>query len=214
MADQANQQQNTSQNVLANAQAQAQALINAQQQQQHHQQQQQQQQQQQNAQSSTPFLALSSTGPALHIPGQLTMPTPAPEAFPAPRPTLSSGLANSPVVSTPAITKHPGFQAGHVADALGARGEKKLEMQGVGKDMREDSKGRTVSKRKIRELVESVDPEERLSDDVEDVSSSRVLGRGREADEGRSCCWRLRTSSSTRSLASGASSLSTASRIV
>lgn len=40
------------------------------------------------------------------------------------------------------------------------------------KDMREDSKGRTVSKRKIRELVESVDPEERLNDDVEDVSSS------------------------------------------
>ncbi|ORY73879.1 transcription initiation factor TFIID subunit A-domain-containing protein [Leucosporidium creatinivorum] len=35
--------------------------------------------------------------------------------------------------------------------------------------MREDSKGRTVSKRKIRELVEGVDPEERLSDDVEDL---------------------------------------------
>lgn len=41
---------------------------------------------------------------------------------------------------------------------------------GIKKDTREDSKGRTVSKRKIRELVESVDPEERLDDEVEDVS--------------------------------------------
>lgn len=92
-----------------------------------------------------------------------------PESFPAPRPTLSLGLANSPVVSSPAITRHPGLAAGAIQDAMrGTNGAKKEE--GVGKDMREDSKGRTVSKRKIRELVESVDPEERLSDDVEDVS--------------------------------------------
>ena len=35
--------------------------------------------------------------------------------------------------------------------------------------MREDSKGRTVSKRKVRELLAQVDPEERLDDEVEDV---------------------------------------------
>lgn len=40
-----------------------------------------------------------------------------------------------------------------------------------GKDLRsDDSKGRTVNKRKIRELVEAVDPQERLTDEVEDVS--------------------------------------------
>ena len=36
-------------------------------------------------------------------------------------------------------------------------------------ERKDDSQGRTVSKRKIRELVESVDPEEKLSDEVEEV---------------------------------------------
>lgn len=49
------------------------------------------------------------------------------------------------------------------------------EEGGIKKDTREDSKGRTVSKRKIRELVESVDPEERLDDEVEDVSQRVVV---------------------------------------
>ncbi|KWU42837.1 hypothetical protein RHOSPDRAFT_20434 [Rhodotorula sp. JG-1b] len=39
-----------------------------------------------------------------------------------------------------------------------------------GKELRpDDSKGRTVNKRKIRELVEAVDPQERLTDEVEDL---------------------------------------------
>ncbi|KAL8278282.1 hypothetical protein RQP46_009314 [Phenoliferia psychrophenolica] len=97
------------------------------------------------------------------IPANLSMPSPHPESFPAPRPTLSSGLANAPVVSSPAISAHPGLGQQQVAEAL-ARPKAKE------KEKREDnSQGRTVSKRKIRELVESVDPEERLTDEVEEL---------------------------------------------
>lgn len=194
---QSQQQAHVQQQALAQAQAlaQQQGLAQAQQQMQQQQQQQQMQQQQQGGggggaasvpatgnpaqfsqaagSASVPYLALSNaTAP---IPANLSMPNPIPEAFPAPRPTLSSGLANSPAVSTPAIVRHPGLGPQQVAEALGRGDASSLlgmkDAQGnVLKDMREDSKGRTVSKRKIRELVEGVDPEERLSDDVEDVS--------------------------------------------
>lgn len=126
----------------------------------------------------------------------LTMMPAHPEAFSAPRPTLSLGLANSPVVSTPAITRHPGLTAAgmmkpggpsSLGGAAGGAGGAAGAGGGGGKDLRADSKGRTVSKRKIRELVESVDREERLSDEVEDVrflsltaSSLSVAG---DADE-------------------------------
>lgn len=125
--------------------------------------------------NSQPYSSLGSAVSA-PIPANLSMPAPTAEAFPSPRPTLSSGLANSPAVSTPAITRPAGMTPQHVADALGrgadGSGGMKREdgANALLKDMREDSRGRTVSKRKIRELVQGVDPEEMLSDDVEDVS--------------------------------------------
>lgn len=126
-----------------------------------------------NSGSTTTYLPLqpphAATNPS-PIPNQLNMPPPIQEAFQPPRPTLMSGLAAPPVVSTPAITQ-PGFNAEQVANALGKR-EAPPVAGGAKKDTREDSKGRTVSKRKIRELVESVDPDERLNDDVEDVGFS------------------------------------------
>lgn len=114
------------------------------------------------------------------IPNQLNIPPATAEAFPAPRPTLNSGLANSPSVSTPAITKHPGFGAQQVAEALrfgggGAKKEAVLGGKDVGRSDDAASKRRTVQKRNIRELVESVDPEERLDDDVEDVRCFALL---------------------------------------
>ncbi|GAA5918754.1 hypothetical protein JCM1841_006279 [Sporobolomyces salmonicolor] len=108
------------------------------------------------------------------IPSALNLPAPTPEAFPAARPTISGGLANSPSVATPAIIKHPGLGSsvlgGDGVDAFTA-GMGAGKAEGIpNKEMRtDDSKGRTVSKRKIRELVEAVDPEERLSDEVEDL---------------------------------------------
>ena len=107
--------------------------------------------------SAVPYTSMINSSAPLYIPSSLNLPAPTPEPFAAPRPTLSSGLANSPVVSTPAITRF--HTNASLSDAQPRRE----------KDTREDSKGRTVSKRKIRELVESVDPDERLNDDVEDV---------------------------------------------
>jgi transcription initiation factor TFIID subunit 12 len=175
---QAHQLQNQSQSQQALSQAMAHQL----------QQQQQQHQQQQGPSSS------SAHAPPHHIPSSLNVTPSYPEAFSAPRPTLSLGLANSPVVSTPAITRHPGLGASQVADAMRGGGTRK---DGRHKDLREDSKGRTVSKRKIRELVESVDPEERLNDDVEDVSvalflQSEYVMTNKDHDD--SFYWRLRTS--------------------
>lgn len=122
------------------------------------------------------FAPVGSSGMA--ITSSLSMQAPTPEAFPAPRPTLSGGMANNPSISTPAITRPP--TAG--SDAFGgASGAGKIEAL-PNKDSRpDDSQGRTVSKRKIRELVESIDPEERLSDEVEDVSrpSYFLHARGR-----------------------------------
>ncbi|KAK4049820.1 Transcription initiation factor TFIID subunit 12 [Microbotryomycetes sp. JL201] len=133
------------------------------------------------ASAGQPYTSISSSAASAPIPPNLSMPQPSAEAFPSPRPTLSSGLANSPAVSTPAITRPAGMTPQQVADALGRNvvGDASGALGGAGvkredgaallKDMREDSRGRTVSKRKIRELVEGVDPEERLSDDVEDL---------------------------------------------
>ncbi|BGP09937.1 Transcription initiation factor TFIID subunit 12 [Rhodotorula toruloides] len=116
------------------------------------------------AAAGSSFAPVGSSGMA--ITSSLSMQAPTPETFPAPRPTLSGGMANNPSISTPAITRPP--TAG--SDAFGgASGVGKIEAL-PNKDMRpDDSQGRTVSKRKIRELVESIDPEERLSDEVEDL---------------------------------------------
>ncbi|GAA5919224.1 hypothetical protein JCM5296_006271 [Sporobolomyces johnsonii] len=108
------------------------------------------------------------------IPSALNLPAPTPESFPPARPTISGGLANSPAVATPAIIKHPGLGSSVLG---GAGGDAFTAGMGAGKaegipnkELRaDDSKGRTVNKRKIRELVEAVDPEERLSDEVEDL---------------------------------------------
>lgn len=127
------------------------------------------------AAAGSSFAPVGSSGMA--ITSSLSMQAPTPETFPAPRPTLSGGMANNPSISTPAITRPP--TAG--SDAFGgASGVGKIEAL-PNKDLRpDDSQGRTVSKRKIREMVESIDPEERLSDEVEDVSSRpplNALGR-------------------------------------
>ncbi|BGP18355.1 hypothetical protein JCM10213_008527 [Rhodosporidiobolus nylandii] len=106
------------------------------------------------------------------IPGTLNISAPQAEGFPPPRPTISGGMANSPSISTPAITRPSlsGYPSGGVADAFGAPSTSAAKEVLPNKDMRaDDSKGRTVSKRKIRELVEGVDPQERLSDEVEDL---------------------------------------------
>ncbi|GAA5862344.1 hypothetical protein JCM8547_007610 [Rhodosporidiobolus lusitaniae] len=124
-------------------------------------------------------MAAAAAAAGGHIPGQLNVQAPTPETFPAPRPTISGGMANNPSISTPAIVK-PSLSSSF----SGAGGSSSMDAFGGGgtavggpakevlpnKDNRvDDSKGRTVSKRKIRELVEAVDPEERLSDEVEDL---------------------------------------------
>ncbi|GAA6033945.1 hypothetical protein JCM8097_000421 [Rhodosporidiobolus ruineniae] len=104
------------------------------------------------------------------IPGTLSVQPPVAEAFPPARPTISGGLAANPSISTPAITK-PGMLSSSFSLAGMEGGEGGVVKEALpNKDQRaDDSKGRTVSKRKIRELVEAVDPEERLSDEVEDL---------------------------------------------
>ncbi|GAA5842651.1 hypothetical protein JCM11251_007751 [Rhodosporidiobolus azoricus] len=108
------------------------------------------------------------------IPGQLAVQQPTPESFPPPRPTISGGMASNPSISTPAITRSTlgGSSAASLAggDAFGGTGSGVKQEALPSREFRaDDSKGRTVSKRKIRELVEGVDPEERLSDEVEDL---------------------------------------------
>ncbi|GAA5999193.1 transcription initiation factor TFIID subunit 12 [Rhodotorula paludigena] len=104
------------------------------------------------------------------ISSTLSVQAPAPEAFQAPRPTISGGLANNPSIATPAITKPPTIGSDAFGGAGGAGGAGgKIEALPNKDNRPDDSKGRTVSKRKIRELVEAVDPEERLSDEVEDL---------------------------------------------
>lgn len=123
------------------------------------------------APAAVPYTSMMGSSAPLYIPSSLSLAPAVPESFAAPRPTLSSGLANSPVVSTPAITK---FNPGAAMSSFGSPGLGRKDGGAAAKrerDTREDSKGRTVSKRKIRELVESVDEEERLNDDVEDVST-------------------------------------------
>lgn len=110
-----------------------------------------------------------------------------PETFQPPRPTLLSGLANSTSISTPAITKPPmnwsSFFGSSPAPGSKEERERKegsLELPlsadgmimtgaigSVGSAL--EGKGRVASKRRIRELVESVDPEEKLSEEVEDL---------------------------------------------
>ncbi|KAI5478237.1 transcription initiation factor TFIID subunit 12 [Pseudohyphozyma bogoriensis] len=117
------------------------------------------------------YLPASTVTTSQSITPNLSIPPPTPEPFPAPRPTLSSGLANSPIVSTPALIKPFGLDAQHVKSALGGGGlvQRKEVDGGVQDAVEEASKGRTSNKRKIRELVESVDPEEKLNDEVEDL---------------------------------------------
>lgn len=126
------------------------------------------------------------------------MPTTQPEAFPASRPTLSSGLATNPILSAPAVTAPPlanlpstrtagvggpsqpsatGSNAasgaatpqastsaaplhGGPAPALGQPGPLALK----------NAEGRPYNKRKLQELVASIDPNQQLEAQVEDVS--------------------------------------------
>jgi hypothetical protein len=84
--------------------------------------------------------------------------------MPAPRPTLSGGLAAGTVLGTPAISKVNLDKTGTGEVGRGESGE------GIG----------TLGKRKLRELIESVGgPGEKLEDDVEDVSVDppRLVGR-------------------------------------
>ncbi|GAA5980648.1 hypothetical protein JCM11641_000162 [Rhodosporidiobolus odoratus] len=173
---QAAQQANAQAQALAQAQAMAQAQAQAQ----------VDQQQGQGGQGKGPAAAGPAGGagggavglPAAAIAGTLNVSAPSAESFPPHRPTISGGMANNPSISTPAITKSalggllPGFglSGGGVGDAFGTPGSGSTKEAIPNKDARgDDSKGRTVSKRKIRELVEAVDPEERLSDEVEDL---------------------------------------------
>ncbi|GAA5886701.1 hypothetical protein JCM16303_003286 [Sporobolomyces ruberrimus] len=196
--------QQQQQQALNQQQAQQQALVQAQQQAQA-----QQNQNQATTSSGTPGPgggaassssaggAATGTTTAFAVPGQMPIPqtlgvshqTPV-EGFPSSRPTISSGLANSPSVSTPAIMRHPsmvasgsfgGTTGGPESSANGAgatttgpgtggaSGPGSKEVLPGRENRPDDSKGRTVGKRKIRELVESVDRDERLTDEVEDL---------------------------------------------
>ncbi|KAI9621978.1 hypothetical protein H4Q26_015416 [Puccinia striiformis f. sp. tritici PST-130] len=117
------------------------------------QQQQQQQQQQPQQQQATAQAAASSTtvpngasNQAAHSaprePASLQPMTPAPVPFPPPRPTITGGHATS--------------------SSLQARSCIALQLTTT-------SANRIISKRKIQELVESIDPSERLETEVEDL---------------------------------------------
>lgn len=102
--------------------------------------------------------------------GAPSQPPAAPEnpAFPAPRASLTGGNAHGASMSAGAVYKPPvnGVQEalGQGAGGSGAGGD----AAGRG-DVRERESGRVVTKRKIQELIESIDPSERLDPEVEDV---------------------------------------------
>lgn len=77
------------------------------------------------------------------IPEVLNVKPPVPVAVPPSRPTLTSGYATTPLMSTPSISKPPQYDI--------------------------DNSNRILSKRKLQELVKQINPDERLDPDVEEV---------------------------------------------
>lgn len=190
--------------------------------QQHQQQQQQQsmqmqmqQQQQSNQQQqqipppppstvSASSTTLPSAGVSFSIPENLSMPATQPEAFPASRPTLSSGLATNPILGAPAVTAPPLANLPSTRTA-GAGGPSQPSAQGSnaasgaatpqastsaapslggpaptlgqpGPLALKNAEGRPYNKRKLQELVASIDPNQQLEAQVEDVSGSASHG--------------------------------------
>jgi len=132
---------------------------------------------------------------AAHL-ASLPSTSPAPHPNPGgPRPTLSGGLASGPVVGTPSLLQRQGTGWDEATRAGGAGN------QGAVADMR---------KRKMREVVDSVEKGEKLEDGVEDVSLALsgdfFLVPSLELSASLflplSCSWNSSTSSSTHRLSS------------
>ena len=102
-----------------------------------------------------------------------------PEVFGPARPTLNQGLATMPMLATPAITRPPMTPADGSASAAsgaagGAGGGATSASAGSSADKGNDA-NRVVSKRKISELVGTIDPDETLDGEVEDVSDCHLF---------------------------------------
>ncbi|POW01305.1 hypothetical protein PSHT_12615, partial [Puccinia striiformis] len=138
------------------------------------QQQQQQQQQQPQQQQATAQAAASSTtvpngasNQAAHSaprePASLQPMTPAPVPFPPPRPTITGGHATSSSLAGSIMHRPP---TNSMNEALG---QTSGNHDSTNRGLETTSANRIISKRKIQELVESIDPSERLETEVEDL---------------------------------------------
>lgn len=136
-------------------------------------------------------------GAAFPIPDNLNMSPQKPEAFPRSRPTLTSGLPSSSTLTAPAITKAPqanlpanrpglpkavtNLTSGNNAQpmtpsAASATAASAPNLGPAGPLALKNSEGRPYSKRKLQELMSSIDPTQVLDHQVEDVGrASRVL---------------------------------------
>lgn len=105
------------------------------------------------------------------LPNYKTTPSPHPNAMGA-RPTLSTGLAAGPSLGTPSLVARSGGGWDEASRAGSMGGQKKDEVGGNGAgDWTKDGR-----KRKLREVMESVDKGEKLEDEVEDVRCLPGLG--------------------------------------
>jgi hypothetical protein len=142
------------------------------------------------AQQSAPVQSTSNGQPSLSIPEQLSIPASKAEPFPAGRPTLSSGLAINSTLSTPALTKPPAAnlpsasssgQAGHnsgsandanVVSSTQPSSSSTLPttpLSQPGPLSNKSYEGRPYNKRKLQDLVSSIDSGQVLDAQVEDV---------------------------------------------
>ena len=149
-----------------------------------------------NASQAGSAVSSSSSAPNISnpfpIPDHLNMPAYKPESFPSSRPTLSSGLATNPILGTPAITKpplpnlpqtRPGSAAGLLSgpgvssnSAPMAHPSTSAAPTGMTSNLSQPgplalkvTEGRPYNKRKLQELVSSIDASQTLDTQVEEV---------------------------------------------
>ncbi|KAG0150853.1 hypothetical protein CROQUDRAFT_668211 [Cronartium quercuum f. sp. fusiforme G11] len=113
--------------------------------------------------ATTPALNTASAPVRDVNPPRVTSPAPTP--FPPPRPTLTSGHATSSTLAGTVLHRPP---VNGIHEALG---QSSSSNDAGGRGQESTSSSRILSKRKIQELVESIDPSERLEAEVEDVSA-------------------------------------------
>ncbi|KNZ44351.1 hypothetical protein VP01_924g3 [Puccinia sorghi] len=100
--------------------------------------------------------------PASREPPSTQPTTPAPVPFPPPRPTITGGHATSSTLAGSLMHRPP---TNGINEALGQASGTHDASRG----QEVTSANRIISKRKIQELVESIDPSERLETEVEDL---------------------------------------------